>query len=275
MKYLGENFVPKIKAWVLSKLEAFVPKRIFTADIAASNDETVLVGCNNFYSATDNKIDIVRAYSGMGHVTTEINVEEINLIGEYYTPELSIGKYGITASDRFSLTYSPSDHGFESIIEVETSSGVGVINGYFDKIQTSSGGSATNVYATDGSVFDMMTKADLVDGKVPLSQLGNIDTELFVVVTALPTEDIKTNKIYLVKHSSADTLAADAERQKVSISPVPNDPVTANVFDEYVNVNGAWELLGQVQTEVDLSGYATTESVATMTDEEIDAALAS
>lgn len=275
MKYLGENFVPKIKAWVLSKFEAFVPKRIFTADIAASADETVLVGCNNFNSATGNKIDIVRAYSGRGHVTTEINAEEINLIGEYYTSELSIGKYGITASDRFSLTYSPSDHGFESIIEVKTSSGVGVIKGYFDKIQTSSGGSATNVYATDGSVFDMTTKADLVDGKVPLSQLGNIDTELFVVVTALPTEDIKTNKIYLVKHSTADTLAADAETQKVTISPAPNDPVTANVFDEYVNVNGAWELLGQVQTEVDLSGYATTESVATMTDEEIDAALAS
>lgn len=122
---------------------------------------------------------------------------------------------------------------------------------------------------------DISHKADLVDGKVPLSQLGNIDTELFVVVTALPTEDIKPNKIYLVRHSSDGGMKDEMDDTDMQIAPAPNDPVTGNVFDEYVYVRGAWELLGQVQTKIDLSGYATTESVATMTDEEIDAALAS
>ena len=118
-------------------------------------------------------------------------------------------------------------------------------------------------------------KADLVDGKVPLEQLGNIDTQLFVVVDALPTEGIKENKIYLVPLSGgmADEISldkAEAERQ--------------NVYVEYVYVDGAWEELGRFTPTVDLSGYATkTEldavkgsvvAVEAMTDAEIDAALA-
>ena len=35
------------------------------------------------------------------------------------------------------------------------------------------------------------------NGSVPIEQLGNIDTTLFLIVRELPTTDIKTNKIYL------------------------------------------------------------------------------
>lgn len=36
------------------------------------------------------------------------------------------------------------------------------------------------------------------NGSVPIEQLSNIDTTLFLIVRELPTTDIKTNKIYLV-----------------------------------------------------------------------------
>lgn len=79
-------------------------------------------------------------------------------------------------------------------------------------------------------------KADLVDGKVPLAQLGNIDTQVMLVVDKLPNTDIKANKIYLVKNIDS------TEDQ--------------NVYTEYVYVNWKWEKLGEFKPEVDLSGYA-------------------
>lgn len=79
-------------------------------------------------------------------------------------------------------------------------------------------------------------KADLVDGKVPLAQLGNIDTQVMLVVDKLPNTDIKANKIYLVKNTDS------TEDQ--------------NVYTEYVYVNWKWEKLGEFKPEVDLSGYA-------------------
>ena len=57
----------------------------------------------------------------------------------------------------------------------------------------------------------------------------------FIIVTELPTEDIK-NAIYLVP--SADTEGGDA-------------------FDEYIYVNGAWEQIGNAGVQIDLSQYAT------------------
>ena len=79
-------------------------------------------------------------------------------------------------------------------------------------------------------------KADLVDGKVPLAQLGNIDTQVMLVVDKLPNTDIKANKIYLVKNTDS------TEDQQV--------------YTEYVYVNWKWEKLGEFKPEVDLSGYA-------------------
>lgn len=61
-----------------------------------------------------------------------------------------------------------------------------------------------------------------------------LDTELFEVVTALPTKDIKKNKIYLVPSSTA---------------------TEKNIYIEYIYVNDKWEIVGQVQADVDLSDY--------------------
>ena len=74
------------------------------------------------------------------------------------------------------------------------------------------------------------------NGSVPTEQLGNIDTNLFVIVDELPEEDIKDGKIYCIK----DTSSTDKQ----------------NVYIEYAYLNSKWEKIGEFKAEPDLSGYA-------------------
>ena len=73
-------------------------------------------------------------------------------------------------------------------------------------------------------------------GNVPIDQLSNISTELFIVVSELPTEDIKEGKIYCIRDTSST--AQD------------------NNYIEYAYINNKWEKVGEFQAEPDLSGYA-------------------
>ncbi len=73
-------------------------------------------------------------------------------------------------------------------------------------------------------------------GNVPINQLANISTDLFIVVSELPTEDIKEGKIYCIKDTSST--AQD------------------NGYIEYAYINNKWEKIGQFQAEPDLSDYA-------------------
>ena len=73
-------------------------------------------------------------------------------------------------------------------------------------------------------------------GNVPIDQLANISTDLFMVVSELPTEDIKEGKIYCIKDTSST--AQD------------------NGYIEYAYINNKWEKVGEFQAEPDLSGYA-------------------
>lgn len=80
------------------------------------------------------------------------------------------------------------------------------------------------------------------NGNVPLDQLGNLDTTVAEVVTALPTTNIKKH-IYLIKDASG---------------------VTQNQYEEYIYTGDTsatydaskWEKLGDFRTTVDLAGYA-------------------
>ena len=72
------------------------------------------------------------------------------------------------------------------------------------------------------------------NGKIPVDQLGNLDTVVAMVVTQLPTTDIKTNKIYLVKDSTTE----------------------GDLYQEYLYVDGKWEKIGTHKQEVDLTDYA-------------------
>lgn len=73
-------------------------------------------------------------------------------------------------------------------------------------------------------------------GNVPMDQLSNISTDLFIVVSELPTEDIKEGKIYCIRDTSST--AQD------------------NNYIEYAYINNKWEKVGEFQAEPDLSGYA-------------------
>lgn len=107
-------------------------------------------------------------------------------------------------------------------------------------------GTATQVLIADGSVKGIGSANGIAgldsNGYVPLSQLGNLDTTVAEVVTALPTTNIKKH-IYLIK----DT-----------------DGVTQNQYEEYIYTGNTsatydaskWEKLGDFRATVDLADYA-------------------
>ena len=79
------------------------------------------------------------------------------------------------------------------------------------------------------------------NGKIPVDQLGNLDTVVAMVVTELPTTDIKTNKIYLVKDSTTE----------------------GDLYQEYLYIDGKWEKVGTHKQEVDLTDYVRKEDAVT------------
>ena len=107
------------------------------------------------------------------------------------------------------------------------------------------GGTATQVLMADGSVKEVGGKSGIAgldtNGNVPLANLGNLDTTVAEVVTALPTSNIKRH-IYLVKDSDTAN----------------------NKYEEYVytgDISAAydstkWEKLGDFRATVDLADYA-------------------
>lgn len=106
-------------------------------------------------------------------------------------------------------------------------------------------GTAIQVLMADGSVRTLNTSYGIAgldaNGNVPLANLGNLDTTVAEVVTALPTSNIKRH-IYLVKNS--DT--------------------TNNKYAEYVYTGDIsatydatkWEKLGDFRATVDLKDYS-------------------
>lgn len=101
------------------------------------------------------------------------------------------------------------------------------------------GGTDQDVLLGDGTTIKLgqsngVAKLDQ-DGNIPLKNLGNIDTQIALVVDKLPTTDIKTNKIYLVRKSETGE---------------------DNAYVEYVYINNSWEKLGEYTPSIDLSGYS-------------------
>ena len=108
------------------------------------------------------------------------------------------------------------------------------------------GGTATQVLMADGSVKTLNANNGIAGldskGNVPLAQLGNLDTTVAEVVTALPTTNIKKH-IYLIKDTSG---------------------VSQNQYEEYIYTGDTsatydaskWEKLGDFRATVDLKDYA-------------------
>ena len=77
--------------------------------------------------------------------------------------------------------------------------------------------------------------------------IGAISSLTIQIVQTLPTQDISTSTIYFVPKSTSET---------------------NNIYNEYVYVNNAWELIGT--TEIDLSGYVQVIDLTAITNAEID-----
>lgn len=123
----------------------------------------------------------------------------------------------------------------------------GTIKGNVSALQfKKTNGTPTQVLIADGSVKGIGSANGVAgldsNGYVPLSQLGNLDTTVAEVVTALPTTNIKKH-IYLVKDASG---------------------VTQNQYEEYLYTGDTsaaydaskWEKLGDFRATVDLADYA-------------------
>lgn len=107
-------------------------------------------------------------------------------------------------------------------------------------------GTSTQVLIADGSVKGINSANGVAgldsNGNVPLSQLGNLDTTVAEVVTALPTANIKKH-IYLIKDTNG---------------------VTQDKYEEYIYTGDTsatydaskWEKLGDFRATVDLANYA-------------------
>ena len=79
-----------------------------------------------------------------------------------------------------------------------------------------------------------------------------LDLSLYKVVEALPTTDIDSTKIYLVRNTEN---VPDGEQ---------------NVYVEYMYVDGEWEKVGEYKTSIDLSSYAKTADVNAKLAEKVD-----
>lgn len=124
-------------------------------------------------------------------------------------------------------------------------------NGISAKRIVMTGGTATQVLMADGSVKTLNASNGIAgldsNGNVPLAQLGNLDTTVAEVVTALPTTNIKKH-IYLIKDTSN---------------------VTQNKYEEYIYTGDTsatydaskWEKLGDFRATVDLANYYTKSQV--------------
>lgn len=124
---------------------------------------------------------------------------------------------------------------------LDTKANVSDLNQYATKtqLQDKANRSELNNYATKQDIQDLYTAGrgiQIINNEISTT----IDTNMWIVVDALPTVNIDPNKIYLLEESqNGDT-----------------------IYTEYRYKNEQWVASGQRMPEVDLSGYLTTDSAA-------------
>lgn len=145
------------------------------------------------------------------------------------------------------IEYSNISMGYHDDDNNEDIDAVSINSNYISAPQfKKSGGTSTQVLMANGSVKEIGRANGVAgldaNGNVPLAQLGNLDTTVAEVVTALPTTNIKKH-IYLIKDASG---------------------VSQNQYEEYIYTGDTsatydaskWEKLGDFRTTVDLADYA-------------------
>lgn len=154
------------------------------------------------------------------------------------------GLHYIINGEQLDVSKTGNENEYISIFNVDE-------NGISAKRIVMTEGTATQVLMANGSVKTLNANNGIAgldsNGNVPLAQLGNLDTTVAEVVTALPTTNIKKH-IYLIKDASN---------------------VTQNKYEEYIYTGDTsatydaskWEKLGDFRATVDLANYYTKSQV--------------
>ena len=169
----------------------------------------------------------------------------------------------VTFCGDYSLTIEETDDNSQRYVKIDYTNGISIGTHFEEGNETvdyvninqsyisapqfkKTNGKSTQALIADGSVREIGLANGIAgldaNGYVPLAQLGNLDTTVAEVVTALPTTNIKKH-IYLIK----DT-----------------DGVTQNQYEEYIYTGDTsttydaskWEKLGDFRATVDLADYA-------------------
>lgn len=160
---------------------------------------------------------------------------------------LSVRELDSHAQSYVTIEYSNISVGYHDDDNNEDIDAVSINSNYISAPQfKKSGGTSTQVLMANGSVKEIGRANGVAgldaNGNVPLAQLGNLDTTVTEVVTALPTTNIKKH-IYLIKDASG---------------------VSQNQYEEYIYTGDTsatydaskWEKLGDFRATVDLKNYA-------------------
>jgi hypothetical protein len=160
---------------------------------------------------------------------------------------LSVREHDSHTQKYVTIEYSNISMGYHDDDNNEDIDAVSINSDYISAPQfKKSGGTSTQVLMANGSVKEIGRANGVAgldaNGNVPLAQLGNLDTKVAEVVTALPKTNIKKH-IYLIKDTSG---------------------VTQNQYEEYIYTGDTsaaydaskWEKLGDFRATVDLADYA-------------------
>lgn len=96
---------------------------------------------------------------------------------------------------------------------------------------------------TVNNLVNYYLKTEIYDKNEINSLIGNLTSLNTLIVTELPTENISTSTIYLIKNTE------QAEN---------------NYYDEYLYINGAWERIGTTQVNIDYGGKASSNPIGTI-----------
>lgn len=264
-KFLNETglsyFWGKVKDFIKSKYVAIGN----TITVNDSNGNTTTIDGTVYVEGEDahenvnidhSSITIHSLDESSNDLETTIMSEGIVTTAGDYTASFNAGQIGFQKGDDGSIIQpgliTTSENGSIKVGNVSSMDKSQVKAPKFVK----SGGTNVQVLLADGSIATLnaangIPKLD-ANGRIPLSQLGNLDTTLFQVVTALPTSNIKSNRIYLLKTSTSGTQNIYAEYI-----------YTGNVSATYDSTK--WEKLGEYKADIDLTPYSKkTETVSSV-----------
>ena len=181
----------------------------------------------------------------------------------YLSLEGGLIRGSVTLFGEYSLNIEETDNNSQRYVKIDYTNGISIGTHFDEGNETvdyvninqsyisapqfkKTNGKSTQALIADGSVREISSANGIAgldaNGYVPLAQLGNLDTTVAEVVTALPTTNIKKH-IYLIK----DT-----------------DGVKQNLYEEYIYTGDTsttydaskWEKLGDFRATVDLADYA-------------------